>query len=151
MMSLAKCVFKDLSVEVLEYPDITMPEQGLKRKDQTRSRILGSDCLTKYAQILSERGSWEKLRKQAPTAYGSDWMPPKCLPACLLNCLLACLPACLLACLLACLPACLRSCLLACLPAYLLACLPACLPACLLACLLACLPACLLAWPTWTL
>ena len=30
-MSLAKCVIKDLSVEVLEYPEITNPEQALKK------------------------------------------------------------------------------------------------------------------------
>ena len=30
MMDLAKCVIKDLSIKVLEYPEITNPEQGLK-------------------------------------------------------------------------------------------------------------------------
>ena len=30
MMALAKCVINELSVEVLEYPEITTPEQGLK-------------------------------------------------------------------------------------------------------------------------
>ena len=32
-MSLAKCVSNDLSVKVLEYPEITMPEQALKKID----------------------------------------------------------------------------------------------------------------------
>ena len=70
---------------------------------------------------------------KALSGYGSDWMPPKCLPAdylraSLLACLLACLHACLnclLAFLLACLLACLFS-LLPCLLAYLLAFLLAC-------------------------
>ena len=31
MMALAKCASNDLSVEVLEYPEITIPEQGLKK------------------------------------------------------------------------------------------------------------------------
>ena len=31
MMALAKCVIKDLSVKLLEYPEMAIPEQGLKR------------------------------------------------------------------------------------------------------------------------
>ncbi len=37
------------------------------------------------------------LQKQAPTGHGSDWVPPKCLPAWLLSCLLDCFLAYLLA------------------------------------------------------
>ena len=33
-MALAKLLIKDFSVEVLEYPEITIPEQGLKSKNQ---------------------------------------------------------------------------------------------------------------------
>ena len=33
MMSLSRFVISDLSVKVLEYPEITNPEQGLKRND----------------------------------------------------------------------------------------------------------------------
>ena len=36
MMALAKSVINDLSVEVLEYPEITIPEQGLKKIEFTR-------------------------------------------------------------------------------------------------------------------
>ena len=31
MMALAMCASNDLSVEILEYPEITIPEQGLKK------------------------------------------------------------------------------------------------------------------------
>ena len=34
-MALAKCFIKDLSGEVLEYPEMTIPEQGLKEKIDT--------------------------------------------------------------------------------------------------------------------
>ena len=33
-MTLAKLLIKDFSVEVLEYPEITIPEQRLKSKNQ---------------------------------------------------------------------------------------------------------------------
>ena len=39
MMALAKCFINDLSVEVLEYPEITIPEQGLKRKFYLRKEL----------------------------------------------------------------------------------------------------------------
>ena len=39
MMALAKCVINELSVEVLEYPDITNPEQGLKRKEIEKNKF----------------------------------------------------------------------------------------------------------------
>ena len=32
MIAFAKLVSNDLSVKVLEYPEITIPDQGLKRK-----------------------------------------------------------------------------------------------------------------------
>ena len=33
MMALAKCVIKFLSVKVLEYPEMTVPEQALETKN----------------------------------------------------------------------------------------------------------------------
>ena len=40
MMALAKCASNDLSVLVLEYPEIIIPEQGLKKIEFTRIFML---------------------------------------------------------------------------------------------------------------
>ena len=69
--------------------------------------------------------------KQTQASPSRD-LPPACLTAYLLACLLACLTASLLACLPSYLPAYLPACLLAYLPASLPACLLAYLPTCLL-------------------
>ena len=45
MMSLAKCVINDLSVQVLEYPEITIPEQGLKTKENVSQNIISNLCI----------------------------------------------------------------------------------------------------------
>ena len=50
MMALAKCDSNDLSVKVLEYPEMIIPEQGLKKIEFTRpfilhdKRVLQSSC-----------------------------------------------------------------------------------------------------------
>ena len=47
MMALAKCASNDLSVKVLEYPEMIIPEQGLKKIEFTRRvRALQSSVQT---------------------------------------------------------------------------------------------------------
>ena len=54
----------------------------------------GADAHMHAQEPLSLGSCWSQ---KAPTGHGSDWMPPKYLPACLPVCLLVCLPACLIA------------------------------------------------------
>ena len=56
-MSLTKCPINDLSVKVLEYPEMTIPEQGLQTKEiDTQDFLCYMQNETK--QPHARRGVW---------------------------------------------------------------------------------------------
>ena len=61
MLALAKCVINDLSVEVLEYPEITIPEQGLKKLN---SQYFLHFIINNHCKVLvsrSDKLSWKLM------------------------------------------------------------------------------------------
>ena len=59
MMALAKCASNDLSVLVLEYPEIIIPEQGLKKLNWTRIFMLHDEQALQSSSELV----WQIVRK----------------------------------------------------------------------------------------
>ena len=65
MIDLAKCACNDLSVETLEYPEITIPEQGLKKLKllDFLSFMINMHC--KVLLSCSDKLSWNFMRLHA--------------------------------------------------------------------------------------